>query len=334
MQLKGEQLSAHLERELRPVYVLYGDEPLLVMEAADAVRAAARRRGFDERAVLTAMTGFDWVELHHAAGSRSLFGGQTLIDLRIPAGKPGRDGSNALQEYCARLSPDTLLLVTLPGLDWTEEKAAWLKALSEAGVMIKLIPPQLSALPAWIAGRLRRQQQRTDDEGLCFIADRVEGNLLAAHQEILKLGLLYPAGELTRDQIREAVLNVARYDLDGLREALLSGDMVRLTRTLDGLQQEGEAPPLVLWAMTEEIRALVQVKAGLKAGQSLDGLLKAARIWGTRQPAFKKAIQRISIAQATAALTNAAQIDRMIKGASAANDVWNEFLRLGLSLQH
>jgi DNA polymerase-3 subunit delta len=332
MQLKGEQLAAHLERELKPVYVVYGDEPLLVIEAADAIRAAARRNGFDERNVLTAISGFNWVELHHAAGNMSLFGGRTLIDLRIPTGKPGRDGSAAIQDYCANPSPDSLLLVTLPGLDWAEEKAAWLKALTEAGVAVKLIPPNLAELPSWIAARLRRQKQTTDTDGLRFIAERVEGNLLAAHQELLKLGLLYPAGEISLSQVQEAVLNVARYDLDGLREALLAGDVARLTRTLDGLQQEGEAPPLVLWAMTEEVRALAQVKAGQAQGQSVDSLLKDARVWGARQSLFKRALQRVDSAQANASLAHAARIDRMIKGASGGGDVWSEFLRLGLKL--
>jgi len=157
--------------------------------------------------------------------------------------------------------------------------------------------------------------------------------LLAAHQEILKLGLLHPAGEISLKHVQEAVLNVARYDLDGLREALLVGDAARLTRTLDGLQQEGEAPPLVLWAMTEEVRALAQVKAGQKDGQSVDALLKDARVWGARQSLFKRALQRIDNAQATASLAHAARIDRMIKGASGGGDVWNEFLRLGLGLK-
>ena len=331
MQLRGEQLSAHLERELKPVYVLYGDEPLLVIEAADAIRAAARRQGFVDREVLTAIVGFNWNELHQAAGNMSLFGGRTLLDLRIPTGKPGREGSAALQEYCARPSPDALLLVTLPGLDWTEEKAAWLKALAEAGVAIKLIPPNATELPGWLAGRLRRQQQSADNEALRFIAERVEGNLLAAHQEILKLGLLYPQGTLSLPQVQEAVLNVARFDLDGLREALLSGDMARFARTLDGLQQEGEASPLVLWAITEEVRALAQVKSGLKARRPLDVLLKEAKVWGPRQTFFKRALQRIDGVVADAALEQAANIDRMIKGAGTG-DVWDEFLRIGLRL--
>ena len=332
MQLKGEQLTAHLERELKPVYVVYGDEPLLVIEAADAIRAAARAKGFDEREVLTAMAGFNWADLQHCAGNMSLFGGRTLIDLRIPTGKPGRDGSSALQDYCARPSPDALLLVTLPGLDWTEEKAVWLKALSEAGVAVKLTPPNLAELPSWLAGRLRRQQQTADSEGLRFIAERVEGNLLAAHQEILKLGLLYPVGALSLQQVKEAVLNVARYDLDGLREAMLAGDVARLTRTLDGLQQEGEAPPRVLWAMTEGIRALAQVKAAQGAGQPLDVAIKEARVWGGRQAPFKRAVQRINSARARAALVHASQIDRLIKGAGGTGDLWDEFLRLGLQL--
>ena len=331
MLLKGEQLAAHLDRDLKAVYVVYGDEPLLVIEAADAIRAAARRKGFDEREVLTAISGFNWNELHLATGNMSLFGGRQLIDLRIPTGKPGREGGKAIQDYCARPSPDALLLVTLPGLDWSEEKATWLKALTEAGVAVKLIPPNLAELPAWIAGRLRRQQQKAGNDALHFIAERVEGNLLAAHQEIQKLALLYPEGELSLQQIQEAVLNVARYDLDGLREALLSGDVARLTRTLDGLQQEGEAPPLVLWAMTEEVRALAQVKAGQKQGQPVDALLKEARVWGARQSLFKRALPRVKEAAANAALEDAARIDRMIKGIGGG-DVWTEFLRLGLGL--
>ncbi len=331
MQLKGEQLPAHLERELRPLYVLYGDEPLLVFEAADAIRAKARQQGYSEREVLTALSGFDWNQLLAAGGNLSLFGDKKLIDLRLPTGKPGREGGAALQAWCANLSPDNLLLVTLPELDWKEEKAAWFTALAQAGVAVKLLAPPLAELPGWIAGRLRRQQQSADAAGLRFIAERVEGNLLAAHQEIQKLGLLYPAGPLGLEQVREAVLNVARYDIDSLREALLAGDMARLTRTLDGLQHEGEAPPLVLWALGEEIRALTIIRAGLDRGQPLDGLLREAKVWGPRQGLVKRAVQRLSTASLEAALSHAGRIDRLAKGIGQGN-VWEEFLRLGLSL--
>ena len=331
MLLKGEQLAAHLDRELRPLYVLYGDEPLLVIEAADAIRASAKKRGYSEREVLTVLPQFDWGTLRAAGGNMSLFGDKKLIDLRIPTGKPGKEGSSALQQWCQNLSMDNLLLITLPELDWREEKAAWFTALVNAGVAIKLMAPPLAELPGWIAGRLRRQQQSADIDSLKFIAERVEGNLLAAHQEILKLGLLYPVGQLTEAQVRDAVLNVARYDIDGLREALLSGDIGRLTRTLDGLMQEGEAPPLVLWAMSEEIRTLTLIRAGMDAGRPMDQLLKDAKVWGPRQNPVKKALQRMSTAKLEAALQHAGKIDRLAKGIGQGN-IWEEFLRLGLRL--
>jgi DNA polymerase III subunit delta len=331
MLLKGEQLAAHLERELRQLYVLYGDEPLLVLEAADLIRAKARQKGYSEREVLTVLPHFDWGQLLAAGGNMSLFGDKKLIDLRIPTGKPGKEGGAALQQWCQHLSLDNLLLITLPELDWREEKAVWFTALVNAGIVVKWMAPPLAELPGWIAGRLRRQQQNADLESLKFIAERVEGNLLAAHQEILKLGLLYPAGTLTAAQIREAVLNVARYDIDGLREALLTGDLARLQRTLDGLMQEGEAPPLVLWAMSEEIRALTTIRLGMDAGKPVDMLLKDAKVWGPRAVPVKKALQRLSTAALEAALQHAGQIDRLAKGIGQGN-IWEEFLRLGLRL--
>lgn len=331
MILKGEQLAAHLERELRPLYVLYGDEPLLVIEAADAIRAKARQQGYSEREVLTVLPQFDWGALLAAGGNLSLFGDKKLIDLRIPTGKPGKEGSAALQQWCQNLSPDNLLLITLPELDWREEKAAWFTALANAGVALKLNAPPLAELPGWIAGRLRRQQQSADLESLKFVAERVEGNLLAAHQEIQKLGLLYPAGQLSLAQVRDAVLNVARYDIEGLREALLAGDLGRLARTLDGLMQEGEAPPLVLWAMSEEVRALATIRIGMDGGRPVDQLLKDAKVWGPRQNPVKRALQRLTTPELEAALQHAGRIDRLAKGIGQGN-IWEEFLRLGLRL--
>lgn len=331
-QLRGEQLAAHLERPLGPLYVVYGDEPLLVIEAGDAIRAAARRQGYSEREVLVAGQGFNWTQLAMAGGNLSLFGDRKLIDLRIPTGKPGRDGGQALQEHCQRLSSDAMTLVTLPELTWQDEKASWFQTLAEAGTVLKLQAPNFNELPQWIAGRLQRQEQSAETEALRFIAERVEGNLLAAHQEIQKLGLLFPKGKLSLEQVREAVLNVARYDIDGLREALLQGDLARLTRTLDGLRQEGEAPPLVLWAVTEEVRALAALKEGINAGRPADQLFKEQRIWGPRQALVKRALGRLDAPRLRAALAQTAHIDRCIKGLGGG-DVWDEFLRLGLSLR-
>ena len=331
MLLKGDQLAAHLERELRPLYVLYGDEPLLVLEAADALRKRAREQGYSEREVLTALPGFDWGQLLAAGGNLSLFGDRKLIDLRIPSGKPGKEGGAALQQWCQHLSPDNLLLITLPELDWREEKTAWFAGLVNAGVVVKLNAPPLGELPGWLAGRLRRQQQSADNDALRFIAERVEGNLLAAHQEIQKLALLYPTGKLTLEQVRSAVLNVARYDLDDLRDALLQGDLARVARTLAGLEQEGEAYPLILWAMTEEIRALYTIRCGLDQGRPGDQLFRDARVFGPRQMGIKKALQRLSTATLEGALRQASQIDRLAKGIGQGN-IHEEFLRLGLRL--
>ena len=331
MLLKGEQLPAHLERELRPIYLLHGDEPLLVLEAADAIRAKARQQGYSEREVLTVLPHFDWGQLLAAGCNLSLFGDRKLIDLRIPGGKPGKDGSAALQQWCQQGSPDNLLLITLPELDWREEKSAWYTALANAGVALKLNAPPLAELPGWIAGRLRRQQQSADVDSLKFVAERVEGNLLAAHQEIQKLALLYPTGKLSHEQIRDAVLNVARYDIDGLREALLAGNLGRLIRTLDGLRQEGEAPPLILWAISEEIRALAAIRRGLDQGQSIDMLLKEAKVWGPRLLPVKKALQRLSTATLEAALQHTGRIDRLVKGIGKG-DLWEELQRLALAL--
>lgn len=273
MQLRPEQLAAHLEKPLAPLYVLHGDDPLLTIEAGDLLRAAARRQGFDERSVLVVTPTFRWDELFHAAGNLSLFGGRTLIDLRMPTGKPGRDGGEALQRYCKAPPADTLTLITLPEMDWRAKKAAWFAALVNAGIAIECLAPALPQLPQWIANRLKTQQQSAPPPALEFIALHVEGNLLAAHQEIQKLGLLYPAGALTLQQVSMAVLNVARYDIDDLRTALQAKDTARAARTLEGLKAEDAPLPLVLWALTMEARTRALRPALLHAAR-IDRIIK------------------------------------------------------------
>lgn len=272
MQLRPEQLAAHLERQLAPLYVVHGDG-LLAIEAADLIRAAARKKGFAEREVLMVTPNFKWDELFLAAGNLSLFGGDKVIDLRIPSGKPGRDGGEALGRYCAQLPAGTVTLVSLPDLDWQAKKASWFVKLSEAGIAIECAAPPLPQLPAWIAGRLRRQKQSAPRPALEFIAAHVEGNLLAAHQEIQKLGLLYPEGELSLADVEAAVLNVARYDVDALRDALRTHDAARCARTLDGLKAEGAALPLVLWALANEARQRA-ARAALLHAARIDRMIK------------------------------------------------------------
>jgi DNA polymerase-3 subunit delta len=273
VQLRPEQLSAHLKNPLAPLYVVHGDDPLLTVEAGDALRAAARRQGFDERSVLVVTPSFRWDELFHAAGNLSLFGGRTLVDLRMPTGKPGRDGGEALARYCKALPADVLTLVTLPEMDWRAKKAAWFTTLINAGIAIECRAPALAQLPNWIADRLKAQQQSAPPDALEFIALHVEGNLLAAHQEIQKLGLLHPPGALTLAQVSAAVLNVARYDIDDLRTALQAKDTARCARTLEGLRAEDAPLPLVLWALTMEARTRALRPALLHAAR-IDRIIK------------------------------------------------------------
>ena len=293
MNLRPEQLAGHVDKPLAPLYVVHGDE-LLAIEAADALRAAARRQGYGEREVLVVTPSFRWDDLFMAAGNLSLFGGNKLIDLRIPSAKPGREGGEALGRYCEQLPMGIVTLVTLPPIDWQTKKAAWFARLTAAAVTIDCAAPSLDTLPRWLGERLARQNQRAPRAALEFIAAHVEGNLLAAHQEIQKLALLYPEGELAQADIEAAVLNVARYDIDGLREALKARDLARCARTLDGLRAEGAALPLVLWTLANEARQR-------PAPGSMRALLHAARI------------------------------DRMIKGV-AQGDVWDEMLQLSIRL--
>ena len=335
MQLRLEALEGQLAKGLAPLYVITSDEHLLALEAADRIRKAARAQGYTERDVLTVERSFKWGELLAANQALSLFGDKKLIELRIPGGKPGKDGSAALQSYAKDLSPDNLTLITLPKLDWQTAKAAWVTALQQAAVYIEIPNIERAQLPGWIGMRLSNQGQSAERQSLDFIADRVEGNLLAAHQEIQKLGLLYEPGKLSFEHVHDAVLNVARYDVFKLSEAMLAGDPARLVRMLEGLKGEGEALPLVLWAVSEEIRTLLKLKTGMSQGRPLGALLKEYRIWGPRERMMEPALRRVSLGTLEAALQDAAQVDRMVKGLRAkqfAGDAWDAMLQLALKV--
>jgi DNA polymerase-3 subunit delta len=327
--VSSEDLAQHLKRGITPLYTVFGDEPLLAIEAADRIRACARANGYAEREVLITEQHFDWSRLRQSGASQSLFATLRLLELRIPNGKPGIEGGKALQEYSSRLPPDTVTLIQLPEVDWRIRKAAWFGALEAAGTMVEAAAVKLDQLPKWIAGRLRMQQQSADDATLEFIAGKVEGNLLAAYQEVQKLALLFPAGVISFEQVKDAVLDVARFDVFDLGAVVLAGDAARLARTLDGLDGEGVAPPLVLWAMTEEIRTAGRVLAALAGGLPLQQALRDLRIWGPRQNLLQRHINRITQKQIEAALLHAARIDRTIKGL-IKGDVWDELLQLGL----
>src|SRR5476651_1116985 len=311
MQLRLEALDGHLAKPLAQLYVITSDEHLLALEAADKIRRAARAQGYSERDVLTVERSFKWGELLASNQALSLFGDKKIIELRIPTGKPGKDGGAALQAYVKDLSPDNLTLITLPKLDWQTQKAAWVASLQQAAVYIDIAQIERAQLPNWI------------------------GQRLAAHQELQKLGLLHPPGKLTYEQVHDAVLNVARYDVFKLSEAMLAGDPARLVRMLEGLKGEGEALPLVLWAVSEEIRTLLKLKSGMAQGRPLSALLKEYRIWGPRERMMDPALRRISLPTLEAAMKDAAQVDKMIKGLRAkafAGDAWDAMLQLALKV--
>lgn len=330
MHIKPDQLCHQLQKKLSPLYMLFGNEPLLISEASDLIRATARQQGLTEREIFTIDQHFNWLDLKHANYSRSLFGERRIMDIRIPSGKPGRDGGKAIEEYCHALSPDTVTLFTLPRIDKQGQSTKWFKAIENAGITISFYPIERSQLPRWIEQRLGMQQQETDLETLQFLADSVEGNLLAAHQEIMKLSLLYPSGVLSFDQVKDAVLEVARYDVFKLAEAMLTANTVRYIHILEELQGEGVAPPLILAVLAEQIRSLIFIRKGLDTGKPMIQLMREARVWGPRQKIMENAAKRIDFKSLILALFQAAKIDKISKGV-AKGDIWDEFLQLGLN---
>ncbi|MCW5256271.1 DNA polymerase III subunit delta [Verminephrobacter aporrectodeae] len=343
MQVALDQLCAHLQRGLAPLYVLHGDEPLLQQEAADAIRAAARSRGHTERHVFTVSGAhFDWSAVLAAGGSLSLFAERQIVELRIPTGKPGKNGSAALQQLAqsARGNDSTLTLVLLPRLDRAMRAGDWFAALAAEGAAVQIDPVERGALAQWIARRLAAQGQRVraGEEGqrtLQFFADCIEGNLLAAHQEIQKLALLHPAGELTQAQVEAAVLDVARYDAFQLSEAVLAGQTARVQRILDGLQAEGVSEVLVHWVLAEDIRALWRVKGALSAGHPLPMALRENRIWGPKERLFERILPQASAAALARLLQSAHTVDGIVKGLKLPDwpaDSWLALQRLALQL--
>lgn len=324
---------------LPALVVIIGNEPLLVLEAGDELRERARQEGFTEQHRFVMDSRSDWQIIFGAGSSGSLFGDRQMVEISLPGGKPGKAGAAALEtlanQCSGRLAEDVLTVVKLPGLDRAARESRWAKSLLGSGVVVDLPDIGRAALPRWIEQRLSKQSQHMSKETLQWLADRVEGNLLAAHQEIQKLALLHPAGEITLDQCQAAVLNVARYDVFALRDAMLDGDAERMLRVLWGLKAEGEAPPLVLWAIGEEIRTLDRVSQSVARGQPLHAALKAQRLFGAREQRAKAALDRVSPVRWRRAVAHAHDVDRIIKGLSVPgrlSDAWHELARLGMSI--
>lgn len=326
--------TGHIDEDapLKPLYVIHGEEELLRIEALDALRAAAKKQGYLNREVYTADNAFDWNELLHSAGGAGLFADLKLLELHIPNGKPGKTGGEALQTFTARLPEDTVTVVLLPKLEKNQLQSKWFAALATKGEVWEAKPVGAAALPQWIRSRLGKIGLFIEADALALFAERVEGNLLAARQEIDKLGLLYPKGHTVNiDEAQTAVANVARFDVFQLAGAWMKGDVPRVCRLLDGLQEEGEEPVLLLWAVAEDIRTLIRLAASLKQGQSVQSVRNSLRLWGEKQTLAPIAVRRISISRLLDALKTCAKIDRVIKGAEES-DSWAAFRQLVISL--
>lgn len=331
LKLYPDKLDAHLKQKTAPVYFLHGDEPLQIMEMGDRLRAHARDNGFDERQVFYASEDTDWSAFREAADSLSLFAERRLIEVRLPTGKPGRAGGEQLKAYCQNPAPDVLLLVTSSKLERGGKTSAWFKALDKAGVTIEAFPVPPRELPGWLQARFKRHGLSAEKDALDLIAERVEGNLLAAAQEVERLALLHPKATLTPDDVLAAVSDSARYSINDLASAALAGDAARAVRIVRGLRDEATAPVLVLWALSAEIRSAARAAEAIAERVPADKALKAAGVWSSRVAPLKIALKRHSVASWLHMLQQTAEIDRMVKG-QEPGDVWDAFTALSACL--
>jgi len=330
MRIKPDFLSNDLKKSLHPVYLLTGDEPLQVIESADDIRAVARQQGFSERQVFHVDQSFDWGQLLQEANSMSLFAEKKILELRFTSTKLGDAGSKALSEYCDRLSPDNILLISMPKLDKRSQNLKWFKALDKVGVVIQVWPIEGGNLPQWIVRRMKSRGLTVGRDAAIALAEKVEGNLLAAAQEIEKLSLKAPS-MISVDDILESASDDAKYDVYKLVDAAIAGKYKRVATILNGLKAGGEAPSLVLWAFTREIRAMIAMSYEVKQGTSLGQVFKNHRIWDNRASLIKAGLMRFKPDQWLALLSQSIKVDQVIKGIRNGN-VWDELLDLGFSM--
>ena len=333
MNIPAERLPDQLARGLAALYVVVGDEPLAAQEASDAIRAAARTAGHSERNVYTVQGRYNWQGIFASGDNFSLFGERRLTEIRIPSGKPGIDGAKALEAYSSKLPADTLTLISLPGLDWKTMQTRWFAALAKAGVVVEARPIDRAQLPAWIDRRLSRQGLKADRDALAFLADQVEGNLLAAQQEVDKLALLLPAGPVTLKDVEHAVVDVSRLEADALADALYAGDGARFAQIVTDLRDAGEAVPAILWQVTSAVSLLLRLKWAIAQGDPVSGVMRT--LWGRdkqRAPQIERAVKRLTLKQVERALADLALIDRQAKGLERVGDPWDTLLRVGLTL--
>ena len=326
------QLSGSLKTGLRPIYVIHGEEELLKIEALDQIRAAAKSSGYLKETYLVEQAQFDWQELWTQAASAGLFGDCKLLEIHIPNGKLGKQGSEMMQQFAEHPLTDTSVVIVLPKLDKTQLQSKWFAALAKHATILEMKAVTMAALPAWIRARLQQHDLKIDADALALFAQRVEGNLLATKQEIDKLALLYPSGyTISLADTEQTVANVARFDVFQLSGAWLGGDVQRVARLLGGLEAEGDEPVLLVWAVAEDVRMLVRLAAALKQGKTVQSVRNELRLWGDKQTLASKAVARISVTRLIAALQECAKIDRQIKGATDG-DAWASLKHLVMNL--
>jgi DNA polymerase-3 subunit delta len=331
MRLRPDQLEDHLTHTLLPLYLVSGDEPFQLGQARDAIRQRAREAGFTDRKVMQVERGFDWQALAASADTLSLFADKQLIELRLPSAKPGDAGSKALLAYCANLPTDTILLVIAGKLDKSQQQSKWFKALDQAGAVLQVWPVDAEKLPHWITQRMHLRNMQPTPEAVAMLTERVEGNLLAADQELEKLRLLSGGGAIDAEAVAAAVSDSARYDVFTLVDTALSGEVARTTRILFGLRAEGVEPVLVLWALTRELRSLSGMSRSLSQGQSVGQVIAQYRVWDKRKPPLQAALRRYPLKRWQGLLWQAGEVERVIKGQTAGKP-WDELLQLSLKI--
>jgi DNA polymerase-3 subunit delta len=329
MRLKPEQLAGALQKNLASVYLLSGDEPLQIGELSDAIRQAAKNAVFSERDIFSTDSGFDWSDISNAASSLSIFGDKKVLDLRVPSANFGTEGAKTLTTYCEYLPADTILLITCGKLNSASLKTRWFEAIDKVGITIQVRPLEGEELLQWLRNRLQQRGLNTDNEGLQLLSTRIEGNLLAAAQEIEKLYVLYGGGMLTVEQIFDVVADSSRYDVFKLIDTLLAANVNRVFKVLAGLQSEGIAAPVVLWALMREARTLSKIKLALSNGQSKDTVFRQHQIWDKRISLIEKTIKRLSHNQLFDILRLSAKADRQAKG-QESGDAWETILAICL----
>jgi DNA polymerase-3 subunit delta len=321
LKINANQLTPHLQKNLAPCYLVTGDEHLLVDEALDAIRAAAREKGFISRELHIASQGFDWAQLRNSSSNLSLFAEKRIIELRLPTGKPGRTGGPAIIDLVDKTDPELMLIVSAPKLDRSAQSSKWAKSIDAKGVNIPVWPIGVRELPGWIAERMRRAGLQPDRGAVALIADRVEGNLLAAGQEIEKLRLILGEGKVSADDVGSAVANSSRFDVFKLVDAALTGDAKRALKILFGLRAEGVEPVIVVWALTRELRTLASLTDTVSQGMDLASGMQKTGVWRNRQALVRSCVGRHQHGDFHQLLKTASHADQAAKGQTRA-DPW------------